>query len=134
MIISLSKTWSAEFLTSPLQKALLFRNLPFCSDASSAASGEAGGGAIAPIGLKSMQNTPFWALLRPIFALKTKIAPPVVLAMIIGLGSDVISNKKLGFSLAEDVFFFFLRSRKFGQKKRPNFGGYLFLLLEITNI
>ena len=44
MIISLSKTWSAEFLTSPLQKVLLFRNLSFCSDVSSVASGEAGGG------------------------------------------------------------------------------------------
>ena len=43
MIISLSKTWRAEFLTNPLQKALLFRNLPFCRDVSSVASGEAGG-------------------------------------------------------------------------------------------
>ena len=40
-------------------------------------SSVARGGATAPhpIALKSMQNTPFLALLRPIFALKTKIAP-----------------------------------------------------------
>ena len=44
---------------------------------------EGGAGAL-PIGLKSMQNTLFSALLRPIFALKTKIAPPMVLAMRIG--------------------------------------------------
>ena len=48
MIISLSKTWSAEFLTSPLQKALLFRSLSFCSDASGVASGEAGGRGYSP--------------------------------------------------------------------------------------
>ena len=33
-------------------------------------------GAIAPIGLKSMQNSMLLAVLRLIFALKTKIAPP----------------------------------------------------------
>ena len=54
----------------------------------------------------------------------------MILAMIIDQGSDVISNKKLGFSLLKTFFFFFffLRSRKFGQKKRPNFGGYLFFV------
>ena len=90
MIISLSKTRSAEFLTNPLQKTLLFRNLPFCSDASSVASGEAGGGAIASIGLKSMQKTPFLALLSPIFALKTKIAPT-------GIGDDNWSRIRCDF-------------------------------------
>ena len=137
MIISLSKTWSAEFLTSPLQKAMLFRNLPFCSDASSVASGEAGvRGYSPPIGLKSMQNIPFLALLRPIFAIKTKIDPPP------GIGDDNWSRircdieQKNWVSAWLKTFFlsFFLKSRKFGQKKRPNFGGYLFLLLEITNI
>ena len=46
-------------------------------------SSVARGGAAAPhpIALKSMQNTPFLALLRPIFALKTKIAP-------IGIGDE----------------------------------------------
>ena len=34
------------------------------------------GGAAPPIGMQSMQNTTFLALLRPIFALKEKIAPP----------------------------------------------------------
>ena len=45
--------------------------------ASSVARGGGAGGAIAPpIGLRSMQNTPFLALLMPIFPQKTKIAPP----------------------------------------------------------
>ena len=43
--------------------------------ASSVARGGAGG-LEPPIGLKSMQSTLFLARLRPIFALKTKIAPP----------------------------------------------------------
>ena len=51
---------------------------------------------IVPIGRKSMQNTPFLALSRPIFALKTKIAPPLALAMKIGQGPDIISTKKTG--------------------------------------
>ena len=63
---------------------------------SSIARGE---GAIASsIGLKSMQNIPFLALLRPIFALKTKIAPPsLVLAVRICKGPGVISTRKTGF-------------------------------------
>ena len=65
-------------------------------DVSSVARGGEAGRAIAPIGLKSMQNTSFVALLRPIFALKTKIAPPLALAMRIGQGPDVISTKKTG--------------------------------------
>ena len=41
-----------------------------------------------------MQNIPCLALLRPIFALKTKIAlPSMVLAMKIDEGSDVISSQ-----------------------------------------
>ena len=43
---------------------------------SSVARGKGGGAWAPPIGLKSMQNTLFLALLRPIFALKTKIANP----------------------------------------------------------
>ena len=69
-----------------------------------ALSGGAGG--LYPIGLKSIQNTPFLALLRPIFALKTKRALPN------GIGDENWSRiwcnfdqKKLGFNLAEDFFF-----------------------------
>ena len=55
------------------------------------------GANLPPIGLKSMQNTPFLALLRPIFALKTKIAPPPLeLEMRIGHGPDVNSTTKTG--------------------------------------
>ena len=54
------------------------------------------GGYSPPIGLKSLQNTPFLALLRSIFALKTKI-PPMVLAMGIGQGSDF--DQKSAFQL-----------------------------------
>ena len=76
-----------------------------------------------------MQNTPFLALLRPISALKTKIAPPS------GIGNDNWSSIRCDFEQNNWVsawlktffpFLFFLRSRKFGQKKRPNFDGYLF--------
>ena len=43
-----------------------------------------------PIGLKSMQNTPFLALLRPICPQKTKIAPPIVIGTKIRLRPGVI--------------------------------------------
>ena len=71
----------------------------------SVAQPERAGGSSTPFGLKSMQNTLFLALLRPIFALKTKIAPPTVLAMRVGEEPDVISSRKVGFSLDEDLFF-----------------------------
>ena len=58
-----------------------------------------GGGSSPPIGLKSMQNSLFLALLRPIFALKTKIAPPTVLTMRDGEVRDVILSTKTGFLL-----------------------------------
>ena len=63
-----------------------------CEWASSVASGEAG--------QKNMQNTLFLALLRPSFALKTKIAPPpMVLATRIGQEPVVISATKTRFQL-----------------------------------
>ena len=42
------------------------------------------GGYSYPIGLKSMHITLFLALLRPIFTLKTKTAPPPLVSAIIG--------------------------------------------------
>ena len=48
-------------------------------------------------GLKSIQNTLFLALLRPIFSLKTKIDLPLILEMRIGQGSDEILTRKTGF-------------------------------------
>ena len=66
-----------------------------------------------------MQNTSFLALFRPIFAQKTKILAPSALAMRIGQGPDMTSTRKLGFPLAEDLFFFW-RSPKFRQKNRLN--------------
>ena len=96
MIISLSKTWSAEFLTSPLQRALLFCNLPFCSDASSVASGEAKGRGYSPHWPEEYAKHPVFGTFETDFCTKNENSPPpVVLAMIIDQGSDVISNKKL---------------------------------------
>ena len=43
---------------------------------SNVAKGAGEGGIALPINLRSMQNTPFLALLGPIFEVKTKIAPP----------------------------------------------------------
>ena len=64
--------------------------------ASSVARGE--GGCSPPIGVKNMQNTTFLALLKTIFALKTKIAPPpLALAIRIGQEPEVISTRKTGF-------------------------------------
>ena len=62
-----------------------------------------------PIGLKSMQNTTFLVLLTSIFAPKTKIPPsPLEMAMTTGQGLDVISTRKLNFSLVEELFLFFV--------------------------
>ena len=60
-------------------------------------SSVARGGSSPPIGLKSMQNTLFLALLRPIFALNTKIVPPMILAMRVGQEPDEIPTRKSGF-------------------------------------
>ena len=73
-------------------------------------------GSSPPIGLKSMQNALFLALLRPIFALKTKIAPPTVLAMRVGQESDMILSRKTGFQPGPGPFFICWRSPKLGQK------------------
>ena len=55
-----------------------------------------------PIGLKSMQNTKFLALLSLIFALKTKIPPPKVIRMRFGEEPEMMWNVRL--SLHEDLF------------------------------
>ena len=56
-----------------------------------------GGGARAsPIGLKSMQNTTFLVLLKPIFAPKMKIATPMGLASRNCEGPAVIWDEKSG--------------------------------------
>ena len=82
MIISLSKTWSAEFFTSPLQKALLFRNLPFCSDASSLARGKAGEGAIATYWPEEYAKHPVFGTFEADFCTKNENIPPS------GIGND----------------------------------------------
>ena len=46
------------------------------SDSETSSVAREGGGSSPPIGLKSMQNTTFLVLLRPIFAPKMKKAPP----------------------------------------------------------
>ena len=94
-----------------------------------------GGGYSPPIGLKSMQNTTFSALLMPIFALKAKIILPLALAMRSGQGPE-FRPEKLGFSLVEDLFFLsFWRSSKFEQKSRLNLTEDFFLFfLEITKV
>ena len=69
-----------------------------------------------------MQNTPLLALLRPIFALKRKIAPPplpLALAMRNGQRPEVTSTRKLWASTWLKTFFF-LKSPTFGQKNRLN--------------
>ena len=71
-----------------------------------------------------MQNTAFLALLRLIFALKTKIAPPLELAMRIGLEPDVNLTRKTGLQSGWGPFFW--RSPKFGQKNQPNLSEDLF--------
>ena len=76
MIISLSKTWRAEFFTSPLQKALLFRNLPFCSDASRVARGEAGEGAIASHWPEEYAKHPVFGTFEANFCTKNENIPP----------------------------------------------------------
>ena len=59
---------------------------------SSGARGGGERGTTAPfIGLKTMQNIPFLAFLRPIFALKMKIVPPLKLATRISQGPDINS-------------------------------------------
>ena len=58
-----------------------------------------------PIGLKSMQNTLLLALVRPIFALKTKIASHWLWQWELVKDLMWFRPEKLGFSLAEDLFF-----------------------------
>ena len=68
-----------------------------------------------------MQNTPFLALLRPIFALETKIA------LTKGMGDEgpnVILTRKNGFQPVLRSFFFEIIL--IWTKKRPNFGEDLF--------
>ena len=59
-----------------------------------------------PIGLKSMQNTTFLTLLRPIFALKTKIAPHWHWRWELIRDLMWFPPEKLGFSLLEELFSF----------------------------
>ena len=78
-----------------------------------------GGWAMAPpIGLKSIQNSTFLVLLRPIFAPKMKTALPPKDLLLFG---------------PEKWSFFFWSSPKVGQEKAVNFGEHLFFFfLEIT--
>ena len=71
--------------------------------------------------IKSTQNTTFLVLLKPIFAPKMKIAPPLGLAMRSFEGLAVIWSRKLEF---------FWTSPKVAPKIRLDFGEDLFL--EIT--
>ena len=102
-------------------------------------SSVARGGCRPPIGLKSMQNSMFFVLLRPIFAPKMKTAPPPT-----GLvsrsceGLAVIWNRIVEFfcsgahpKFVKTLFIFllfFFRSPNFGRKNRLNFGEDLFFL------
>ena len=92
MIISLSKTWSAEFLTSPLEKALLFRNLPFCSGASSVASGEAGGRGYSPHWPEEYAKHPVLGTFEADFCTKNENSPSPS-----GIGDDNWSRIKCDF-------------------------------------
>ena len=81
-------------------------------------SSSVGGGARAyPIGLKSMQNSTFFVLLRPIFAPKLKIAPPT------GFGSR--SCEGLAVIWTRIVEFF-------GSGAQPKSVKTFFFLFEIT--
>ena len=101
------RLWT-PFLWPRISGEVLVFCLIFTLTTSSVAKG-AGEGAIAsPIGLKSMQNTPFLALLSPIYALKAKIAtPPLVLVLRIGQEPGVISTKKTGLQSGWRPFSFF---------------------------
>ena len=107
------------------------------------------------IGLKSMQNSMFWAVLRLIFALKTKIPPPTINEFGVRAGEDreIMMTSKSGcqytwrpflfcfvwrtldfgqknaLNFGEDLFFLFWRSLDFGQKNALNFGEDLFFVL-----
>ena len=65
------------------------------STASSVARG-AEGGSSSPTGLKSMQNSVFFALLRVIFALKAKIAPPKVIGVRLGEEAEMMWTRRSG--------------------------------------
>ena len=54
-----------------------------------------------------MQNTLFLDFLRPIFALKTKIAPPMVLGIRLGKEPGMKWTRKTGAQLGWRPFFFF---------------------------
>ena len=79
-----------------------------------------------------MQNTPFFALVRPIFALITKIVPPN------GIGNENwsriwcdLDQKNWVSAWLKTFFFLFV----FGQKNRLNLSKDFFIfILEITNI
>ena len=69
-------------------------------------SSVAKGGSSPPIGLKSMQNSVFLAVLRLIFGLKTKIIPPKEIGVRIGEEAEMSWSRRSGsHSPHEDVFF-----------------------------
>ena len=107
-----------------------------CADnPSSVARGGEEGGATAPLnGLKSMQNSMFLVLLRPIFAPKMKTAPTNgIWELKLWRTWRYLDQNSGGFlfwsspKIREDLFFFFFwRSPNFGRKDRLNFGEDLF--------
>ena len=82
-----------------------------------------------PIGLKSMQNSVcVFSVLRLIFALKTKIAPPPnEVGVRVGEDREIMMTSRSGCQYTWRPFFFFWRSLDFGQKNALNFGEDLFL-------
>ena len=67
-----------------------------------------------------MKNSMFLAVLRLIFALKLKIAPPNEIGVRVGEDREMMLTSRSG--CHEDLFSFFLRSLDFGQKNVLNFG------------
>ena len=97
-------------------------------------SSVARGGYSPPIGLKSMQNSTFLVLQRPIFAPKLKTAlPPTGLGSRSCEGLAVIWTRIVEFfcsgahpKLVKTFFFVFSRSPNLGRKNRLNLGEDLF--------
>ena len=92
-IVTISKLifdwWNSVLLSSYLA-------IPLMNSLSSVARG---GGYSPPIGMQSMQNTLFFVLLRPIFGLKVKIAPPPTLALAIRIVAKLDSTRVKTFFL-----------------------------------
>ena len=105
-----------------------------CRHSSVARGGGANGAINPPIGPKSRQNSMFLTVLRLIYALKAKIAPPKIVRWEVEVGVSAHENFSFFFEITwfwtetrsefrwrPFFFFFFWRSLDFGHKNDLNF-------------